>query len=419
MTKLHEWIENTLLALNLTDSMEQKTGFTRLGFSREEKLAHEQFRNIASSLALKTQQDEVGNQWAIWEVDPDAPTIGLGSHLDTVIEGGGYDGVVGIVAALGAIRELKRKRIKPKKNIAILCFISEESARFGVSTIGSKTLIGKVDKNKWENMKDYEHVTIRQAMEQYGLNWETFHQAYCEDNRFESFIELHIEQGNHLYQNHIDIGIVYGISTPIRLKVTAYGQSNHTGTTQMYERKDALVAIAPLINVVQKEATEINKQSEQAFVATVSTVNVLPNAMNVIPGKVELGIDIRSVDDKLKRQFVSLVETYCKRLEKENQIEIRIDEIVNEKAVLLDKDIQQKLTNICDELKISYCHMNSGAGHDVMNMAKRWPSGLIFIPSVNGISHHPDEYTPLRNIQIGVSVLAAYLEREVGGCTTS
>lgn len=115
MTKLHEWIENTLLALNLTDSMEQKTGFTRLGFSREEKLAHEQFRNIASSLALKTQQDEVGNQWAIWEVDPDAPTIGLGSHLDTVIEGGGYDGVVGIVAALGAIRELKRKRIKPKK----------------------------------------------------------------------------------------------------------------------------------------------------------------------------------------------------------------------------------------------------------------------------------------------------------------
>src|SRR5690606_21306172 len=230
----------------------------------------------------------------------------------------------------GAIRELKRKRIKPKKNIAILCFISEESARSGVSTIGSKTLIGKVDKNKWENMKDYEHVTIRQAMEQYGLNWETFHQAYCEDNRCESFIELHIEQGNHLYQNHIDIGIVYGISTPIRLKVTAYGQSNHTGTTQMYERKDALVAIAPLINVVQKEAAEINKQSEQAFVATVSTVNVLPNAMNVIPGKVELGIDIRSVDDKLKRQFVSLVETYCKRLEKENQIEIRIDEIVNE-----------------------------------------------------------------------------------------
>lgn len=414
MTELNEWIEKSLLTLNLTDSMETKDGFTRLGFSKEEKLAHEQFQKIASSLGLKTWQDQVGNQWAVWEVDPDAPTIGIGSHLDTVFEGGGYDGVVGIVAALGAIRELKKKNIKPNKNIAVISFVCEESSRFGVSTIGSKTIVGDIEKNKWEKITDQENITMVEAMEEFGVDWDEFHEAYCEDNQFESFLELHIEQGSHLFKENIDIGIVYGISTPIRLKITALGKANHTGTTQMHERKDALVAIAPLINYVQKKALELNKQSEHPLVATVSTVNVTPNAMNVIPGKVELGIDIRSVDDNLKDKFSNLVKSYCKRLEAEHQIKIEVEEIVNEEAVILNEEIQQKLAETCESLEISFCKMNSGAGHDVMNIAKRWPSGLIFIPSVNGISHHPDEYTPLRNIRIGISLLTEYLRREAG-----
>ncbi|WP_404996562.1 M20 family metallo-hydrolase [Caldifermentibacillus hisashii] len=415
MFDLKEWLLQTLLKLNLTNFMELKYGFTRLGFSKQEKLAHEQFRKIASNLGLKIWQDQVGNQWALWEVDPNAPTIGMGSHLDTVVEGGGYDGVAGIVIALGAIRELKRKNINPQKNIAVICFICEESARFGISTIGSKTIAGTINKSMWEKVTDKDNITIRQAMEEYGINWDHFQNAYCEENRFESFIELHIEQGNQLHKNKKDIGIVYGISTPIRLKVTAYGIANHTGTSLMDERNDALVAISPLISIVQEEALKINEKSKHPLVATVSTVNVQPNVMNVIPGTVELGIDIRSVDDKLKRDFAKNISSHCKRLAEKHQIKVKIEVLADEDSVIRDKNIQEKFSELCEHMGLSYCIMNSGAGHDVMNMAKRWPSGLIFIPSINGISHHPDEYTPLRNLELGVSVLTTYLTNEVGG----
>ncbi len=414
MGELKRWLEFTMLSLNSTDSLKQEQGFTRLGFSKEEKLAHEQFRQIASSLGLKTWQDAVGNQWALWEVDNEAPTIGMGSHLDTVVNGGAFDGVSGIACALGAIRELKRKKIKPQKNIAVICFICEESARFGISTIGSKTLIGAVDKDRWETITDQNNITIRQAMEEYGINWHSFQEAYCDDHRLECFIELHIEQGSQLYKNRKEIGIVSGIATPIRLKVVAKGKTNHTGTTLMNERKDALVAIAPLINFVHEKAMEVHQSSKVPFVATVSTVNVVPNVMNVIPGKVELGIDIRSVNDALKRDFAASIFAFCKQLEAEHAVEINIETLVEEYSVMLDEKMQEELSEVCDRLGLSYCTMYSGAGHDVMNMAKRWPSALLFIPSVNGISHHPEEYTPLEFLEKGVHVLVTYLERKAG-----
>lgn len=415
MSDLAQWISQTLLALNLTNSLKQERGFTRLGFSPEEKRAHEQFQKIATRLGMKTWQDEVGNQWALWEVDHAAPTIGLGSHLDTVVEGGAYDGVAGIVCALGAVRLLKEKNIKPQKNIAIICFICEESARFGISTIGSKTIVGDIDKEKWEKITDSDGITLRQAMEEYGINWHTFPAAFCDNHRLESFLELHIEQGNQLYKQKKDIGIVHGIATPIRLHVTANGHANHSGTTAMDDRKDALVAIAPLINIIEQKAREVNRQSRHDLVATVTTVQIEPNVMNVIPGTVRLGIDIRSVDDVLKRKFAKFISAECRRLAKENELQIEVDVLVDEPSVILDQNIQEKLITICDELGVSYCVMNSGAGHDVMNMAKRWPAGLIFLPSVDGISHHPDEYTPLKSLEIGVEVLAAYIEREIGG----
>lgn len=415
MADLKNWLETTLTALNVTDSMDRPEGFTRLGFSSEEKAAHDEFRRIAKGLGLETWQDEVGNQWALWRADQEAPTIGIGSHLDTVIEGGGYDGVAGILCGLGAIRELKRRKFAPKKNIAIVCFISEESARFGVSTIGSKALVGDIDKEKWEKVKDQNGVTIREAMEEYGLDWGKMDEAYSDDQLFESFIELHIEQGNELYKNREDIGIVNGIATPVRLIVTAYGNANHTGTTLMDERKDALAAVAPLIPIVREKALEWNQGAKDPLMATVSTVNILPNVMNVIPGEVELGIDIRSVDDELKKNFSKVVKAECKILADRHGIEIVADELVHENSILLDEKIQEKLSEICAELNLAYRRMNSGAGHDVMNIAKRWPSGLVFIPSVDGISHHPGEYTPVEHLETGVSVLAAYLEKEAGG----
>lgn len=416
MSDLNQWLKQHLCALNLTESMDKEDGFTRLSFSKEEKLAHEQFRQISANLGLKTWQDEVGNQWAIWEMDPDAPTIGMGSHLDTVNEGGGYDGVAGVLCALAAIRELKEKEFKPKKNIAVICFISEESARFGVSTIGSKAIVGEMNKRELELIKDQDNITIRQAMEDYGLVWDEIDKAYCVNDRFESFVELHIEQGNQLNRQQRDIGIVHGIATPIRLQITVQGYANHTGTTAMDDRKDALVAISPLISFVNKEAKKVNEHAKDPLAATVSRLNVKPNAMNVIPETVELGIDIRSVDDDLKRDFAKKIEAYCEEIEADDRVEIDIDVLVDEDSVLMDETIQEKLIHVCEKLELAYDRMNSGAGHDIMNVAKRWAAALVFVPSVDGISHNPKEYTPLRYLELGTYLLATHLEFETGGC---
>ncbi|OEH56309.1 Zn-dependent hydrolase [Oceanobacillus sp. E9] len=409
------WLEEKLCALNVTSSMNQSEGFTRLGYSDEEKQAHTQFINIANELGLHTFEDEAGNQWAVWKVEENAPTIGLGSHLDTVYSGGGYDGVAGVLCALAAVKTLKDKQITPKKNIAVICFASEESARFSVSTLGSKAVSGELNKEAIKTISDQDGTTIKQAMEQVGLNWEKVQQAERAESDLEQFLELHIEQGKILEEQGFDIGIVHGIARPIRLSVRCEGMANHTGTTPMNNRQDALVAIAPLINFVEQEALKMNERVGASIVATASVATVKPNAMNMIPGEVELGIDIRSTDNNLKQELYASIYTFCESVEKDRNVKVMITMLVNDASVELDKEMQGKLFAVSKSLGYKTISMDSGAGHDVMNMAMKWPSGLIFIPSHKGISHHPDEFTEIKDLANGTKVIAAYLESEVVG----
>lgn len=409
------WLEEKLCALNVTSSMNQSEGFTRLGYSVEEKQAHAQFIKIANELGMQTSGDEAGNQWAVWKVDEQAPTIGLGSHLDTVYNGGGYDGVAGVLCALAAVKTLQEKQITPKKNIAIICFASEESARFSVSTLGSKAVSGELNKQAIETISDQDGKTIKQAMEQSGLNWETVQQAERTETDLEQFLELHIEQGKILEDQGLDIGIVHGIARPIRLIVRSEGMANHTGTTPMNNRQDALVAIAPLITFVEEEASKMNERGGANIVATISVANVKPNAMNMIPGEVELGIDIRSTDNELKQELFDSINEFCKDVERKRDVAITNTTLVKDASVQLDKDMQDKLSAVSKSLGFKTISMDSGAGHDVMNMALKWPSGLIFIPSHKGISHHPDEFTETKDLANGTKVIAAYLESEVVG----
>lgn len=414
MSNMRAWLEKNLLALNGTGTMELPEGFTRLSFSPEEKAAHERFVQIAEELQLKTCKDKAGNQWAIWEVDEHSPTIAIGSHLDTVTNGGGYDGVVGVLSGLAAIKALKDAGYQPAKNIAVICFVSEESARFGVSTIGSKALAGMLDMEELASVTDKDGITIRKAVEQFGIDWETIHEAELPPVNLECFLEVHIEQGSQLEESKTEIGIVRGIACPVRLKVSVKGMANHTGTTPMNRRKDAFVAIAPLVTFVSERAANISEGSEHPLVATVSTIELKPNAMNVIPGEVELGIDIRSVDDELKRDFAEEIKDFCRNVSVEKQVEISVATLVDNDSVLLDSGMQDKLAGVCDELGLKKRFMNSGAGHDVMNIAAKWPSGLVFIPCKDGLSHHPDEFAAIDDIYNGVKVITGFLQKETG-----
>ncbi|WP_336824613.1 Zn-dependent hydrolase [Sporosarcina sp. USHLN248] len=409
--ELLQWINKALLQLNLVESMEQTKGFTRLGYTKEEQAAQRQFRLIAQSLGLHTYQDVAGNQWAVWQVDDHLGTIATGSHLDTVYNGGGYDGVAGVVAALAAVKLLKERRFKPTKNIAIVVFACEESARFGISTIGSKAICGLLEKDHVASIQDANGISVEEAVNNCGLNWRNIEEAELSTHSLEQFIELHIEQGSRLEKAQKEIGIVRAIAQPTRLFITCNGMTNHTGTTPMNERQDALVPIAQLISYIEKIALEINERQTTPLMATVSTIKASPNAMNMIPEEVIVGIDIRSTSAKLKKEIVSAVKKFIEKVEAERSVTMHLKTIVDDEPIQLDQAIQTTFTNLCKELGLSSMIVDSGAGHDVMNMAKRWPSGLLFIPCREGISHHPSEYADCHDLLKGATLIAAFLEK--------
>ncbi|MDW0113480.1 Zn-dependent hydrolase [Sporosarcina saromensis] len=404
------WIEETLCRLNLVETMDQPKGFSRLGYSKEEQASQEQFRSIAKELGLQTFQDAAGNQWAVWQVDESADLIATGSHLDTVYNGGGYDGVAGVVASLAAVKLLKDACFKPTKNIAVIAFACEESARFNVSTIGSKAIAGLLDTDKLALFEDSSGISLKKAFTDCGLDWDALHEARLEDHQLEQFIELHIEQATQLEKTGKDIGIVRTIAQPTRLRITTIGKTNHTGSTPMDERQDALVAIAPLISFIEQETLAIN-QRNTPLVATVSTIQNSPNAMSMIPGEVVLGVDIRSTSAAAKHELVQKINHFVRTIEAKRAVTVSIKILVDDDPIELDPAIHATLTQLCNDIGLSSMELNSGAGHDVMNLAKRWPCGLLFIPCRNGVSHHPSEHADSDDLLKGTKVLAEYLKR--------
>jgi N-carbamoyl-L-amino-acid hydrolase len=412
---LKDWLHETLQELNVVTTMNQPEGFTRLGYTVEENQSIKVFQRVAKELGLSIIQDFAGNVIARWEGESDKlPAVAVGSHLDTVVNGGGYDGVAGVLCALGAIKQLKAEGFQPKHPIEVINFRSEESSRFGISTIGSKAMSGILELEIGVT-QDEKGINIKEAVHELGFNWEQFPQAERKKEEIKSFVELHIEQGTIIEENKKNYGVVRGVACPIRLMVKVNGKAGHTGTTPMGKRKDALVAIAPLITFVSETALLLSQTNPIPVVATVSKIEAKPNSMTIIPSTVEIGIDIRSVDDALKKEMEKEIREKCLELEKLYHVTIQVDKLVDNPSVLLDSTIQNQLKKTGEALGLESLVMDSGAGHDVMNMALKWPSGLMFIPCKDGISHNPEEYASLEDLEMGVTLLASHLKLEAGG----
>lgn len=409
---MQSWLRVHLHALNLVDDMVQQNGFTRPSYSNEEDLAIQVFKRIAIELGLQVRTDDAGNVIARWEGKaPQLPAVATGSHLDTVYNGGGYDGLAGVLCGLGAIKWLKEQGFQPVHPIEVINFRSEEASRFGISTIGSKAMSGILDLSIGD-VKDAQNIPIREAVEEVGFTWEEFPKAEREAGDLKCFVELHIEQGTIIEDSNKDYGVVHGVACPVRLKLRVEGKTGHTGTTPMNKRQDALVAIAPLISYISELANKLSQENPRPVVATVSKIDLSPNSMTAIPGMVEAGIDIRSVDDLLKKEVENRIRNKCGELEEAFGVSIQIDKLVDNQSVILDETIKEKLM-IAGELEgYTYKELDSGAGHDVMNMQKKWPSGLIFIPCKDGISHHPEEHASIEDLEKGVKLLARFIMME-------
>ncbi|MFD2444632.1 Zn-dependent hydrolase [Bacillus sp. CGMCC 1.16607] len=392
-----------LLFDNISQYNSGEKGITRIAYTNEEQTCTHAFMRMCKAEGLDIRMDQCGNVIARREGKiKGLPPVLIGSHLDSVYQGGKYDGVVGVTAALEVIKRLNEKSIETDHPIEIISFACEESSRFGVSTVGSKAMTGLFDKEKLRYLKDKDGITFEEALSLCAFEINSIENASRVNEKIKAFFELHVEQGPVLINNNKKIGIVTGIAAPVRLLVKIEGTPSHSGTTPMNMRKDALLGASEIALELEKIAFA---EQNYGTVATVGVIDVHSGAMNVVPGEVEIKIDIRSTSVESRQRVLDQLYQKILTVEKNRQLQICSREISKEEPVLLSTEINDVVEMICKKKNLSYNVMASGAGHDAMNMTRLCPTGLIFVPSVDGLSHHPEEFTDLDDILTGIDVL--------------
>ena len=388
-------------------------GITRLAFSDEDWEARNYIRELMEAAGLAVRVDAFGNLIARREgLNPAAPVVMLGSHIDSVPNGGNYDGVAGVLAAIEVVRCLEAAGQATAHPLEIVVFMAEESSRFGMATLGSKAFCGKLSLTQLEQYTDKQGVTLAQAMRGRGLAPENIgHARY--DQAIKVFLELHIEQGKVLETMGKQIGIVTGIAAPTRLKVIVTGQADHSGATPMNMRQDALAAAAEIILLVEKLA---GQEGHNGTVGTTGMAKVEPGVMNVIPGRVELGIDLRGISAASKRQVLGELTAGIAEVQARRGVDMEIITLTDEKPVEISREIVEFLQNIAEEYGYANMLLPSGAGHDAMHVAEMAPTGMVFVPCKGGISHNPAEWASIDDIAAGARILLGAV-RELAAST--
>ena len=333
--------------------------------------------------------------------NPDLPVVMVGSHTDSVPNGGNYDGVVGVLSAIEAVRSMIDDGFEHEHTIAVVDFMCEESSRFGAATLGSKAMRGKLTLNDLHRLVDTQGITLYDVLKGRNLNPDAI-ESMAYNRPVKAFIEMHIEQGKVLEHEQKQIGIVSGIAAPERFYVTIRGNADHSGATPMNLRHDALCGASKIILGIE-EVTSM--QEEPPVVGTVGIAEVVPGAMNVIPGSVKLGVDIRSISKVARDSVVFLIKELIDVIAEKRGLSYTIEPISTDHPVsmhpLMVKEIERAVTS----LQLEYMIMPSGAGHDAMHWAEVAPTGMIFIPCRDGISHNPAEFAAMDDIVAGAEVL--------------
>ena len=379
---------------------------TRLVFSVKELRSRQLLIHLMRQAGLKIHIDAIGNIFGRLDgANPKAPAVLAGSHLDTVIHGGKYDGPVGVIGALEAVRTIRENNIAFRSPLEVVCFVGEESSRFGFSTLGSSLVAGEVRPKDLTNAVDQQGTKLADVLASLGISRRNLSAIKRNPNGLKAYLELHIEQGPILEAKKKRIGLVTAIAAPSRFRVVFTGQADHSGTTPMEMRKDALVASAQLIEYVEKTCRKFSSMAKGRVVGTVGAMRIEPGVINAVPGKAELSVDIRGITARSKDRVATMVKQKAGAIARARGIGVEILPIREEHPVPLDKRLLRVTKDICDEKGLDYEIMPSGAGHDAMQMAKITPAGMIFVPSTRGISHNPLEWTDPEDICLGAQLL--------------
>ena len=378
-------------------------GVTRLAFTEADLSGRAYVTRLMQEAGLEVGVDAAGNlSGRLPGESPGLAPIVLGSHIDTVPLSGAFDGVLGVMAAIECVQVLGEQGIRTRHPLEVIVFANEEGG-----LTGSRALSGRLNAQALEE-SSRSGMSVRQGIAALGGNPDRISGAIRRPGEVKAYLELHIEQGGSLESERIDIGIVEGFVGIRWWDVTVTGSANHAGTTPMNARRDALLAAARLVIAVNRAATSLPGRQ----VATVGRIRAEPGAPNVIPGRVELSLELRDLaKPKLERVFQE-IRRRAQLIGKETQTEIEFNEIdIGVEPTLTDPNLQEVIRQTARALDLSYARLPSGAAHDAQNMAYVAPSALIFVPSVGGISHSPQEYTRPRDVTNGANLLLQTLIR--------
>ena len=382
---------------------------TRVLFSEADLRARAFVKKLCTDAGLALREDAVGNIFARWKgSDASLPPVATGSHIDAIPNAGRYDGVVGVLGAIEAIRALQQVGIQPKHSVELIIFTAEEPTRFGIGCLGSRMLAGAITLEKAAALRDREGKSLDELRSAAGFGEQDLKKVKLPQNCYSAFLELHIEQGPLLEQENIPVGVVEKIAAPSTMRVQLTGVGGHAGAMLMPIRHDALLAGAEIALAVEQAALTSGSPDT---VGTTGVFRIEPGAVNSVPCNAWLEIDFRDTQLSTRDAALMRIENATAEICKRRGIAYELERLNVDAPAICDEPLVRTVTAICGELKLSVKKMVSRAYHDSLFMAQICPITMIFIPCRGGVSHRPDEFSSSEQIKNGVEVLALTLAR--------
>ena len=381
---------------------------TRVVFTEQDLRARAFIKGLCAEAGLAVREDAVGNTFARWEGSrPDLAAIATGSHIDAIPGAGMYDGTVGVIGGIESIRALQRAGFRPTRTIELILFTSEEPTRFGVGCLGSRAMAGVLDHEALAALEDGDGRTLDEVRTAAGFSG-PLDSVRLPSGHYAAFVELHIEQGPLLEREGLPIGVVHAIAAPATLRITLDGEGGHAGAVLMPDRRDPLPAAAEVILAVEAAARGSGSLDS---VATVGICRVTPGAVNGIPSRVVLEVDLRDIDADRRDRMVDQVKEAAAQVAGARNLIARVETLNLDPPMQSRGQVIEHIRAACRDLGLPDRPMISRAYHDALFMARIAPTAMIFIPCRNGYSHRPEEHSSPEQIAVGVRVLAASLAR--------
>ncbi len=399
---IRKWIEG-MARFNSTPEY----GTTRILFTKPELENREYVKNEMKGIGLEVEEDAIGNIFArLAGTQHGLAPVWTGSHIDTVPNAGNFDGMAGVVCGMEALRMIKESGVEHKRDIMVNVYTSEEPTRFGLSCLGSRALAGLMSLEDTKKLVDKSGRSLYDKLVELHYDIDRFGEIPKKIGDIFAAVELHIEQNNRLEKSGKPIGVVKKICAPSNFIITVNGVQSHAGGTSMEERRDAFAAACEMSLLLEKLALKCRSEYNTA---TIGTVDLIPGGVNVIPGKAVFSVDIRDCNQDTKEQLMKEMFTGFDRIAAKRGVTYTSREDNNDIPLTCNGKIVELLCDNCEKEKLEYEELISGPYHDTLFIGRFAPAAMIFVPSRNGVSHSPEEWTEYSELMKGTEVLAKTL----------